>query len=115
MHLAAVKRTPSKDKSDLLDGSCFAHDHFEYYPNINCIFILLLSLPVGSCSCERSFSSLRRLKNWCHTTMTDSRLDSLALGCINSERTPLPESVLQVWDHSGHRRIVTAFQSESDD
>ena len=33
----------------------------EFYPNISTILQLLLTLPVGSCSCERSFTSLRRL------------------------------------------------------
>ena len=32
------------------------------YPNIYAILSLLLTLPVGSCTCERSFSALRRLK-----------------------------------------------------
>ncbi|KAK2549573.1 52 kDa repressor of the inhibitor of the protein kinase [Acropora cervicornis] len=34
------------------------------YPNISTIFQLLLTLPVGTCSCEPSFSALRRLKTW---------------------------------------------------
>ena len=81
-----------------------------FYPNIHAILLLLLTLPVGSCSCERSFSSLRRLKSWCRSSMTDSRLDSLAVGYINNERTISPEEILRVWDRSGHRRITTAFQ-----
>ena len=32
------------------------------YPNIYAILSLLLTLPVNSCTCERSFSALRRLK-----------------------------------------------------
>ncbi|KAJ8308417.1 hypothetical protein KUTeg_013291 [Tegillarca granosa] len=35
----------------------------QYYPNVNAILELLIALPVGTCSCERSFSSLRRLKH----------------------------------------------------
>ena len=114
VHVAEVGHTPSKSKSDLLDGSNLVHISQEFYPNIYSILSLLLALPVGSCSCERSFSSLRRLKSWCRTSMTDGRLDSLALGCINCDRTPPPEHVLQVWDRSGHRRIATAFQKEYD-
>ena len=37
------------------------------YPSIYAILSLLLTLPVGSCTCERSFSALRRLKSWCRT------------------------------------------------
>lgn len=83
-----------------------------YYPNIHAILLLLLTLPVGTCSCERSFSSLRRLKTWCRSSMADDRLNSLAVGYINEERTPPPTEVLKIWDHSGHRRIAVAFQKE---
>lgn len=34
--------------------------HTQFYPNIRQILLLLLALPVGSCSCERSFSALRQ-------------------------------------------------------
>ena len=49
--------------ADLLHGSRLAHKNCEFYPNISTILSLLLILPVGSCSCERSISSLRRLNN----------------------------------------------------
>ena len=90
---------------DLLFACNFADDNKVYYPNIHTILILLLSLPVGSCSCERSFSALRRLKTWCRSSMTDEQLDHLALGYINP-----PENILQAWDRSGHHRIALAFQ-----
>ena len=109
--MTELNYTTSDKKSDLLDGSCIARKGRAFYPNINAVLSLLLVLPVGSCSCERSFSALRRLKTWCCTTMTDLRLDSLAVGSINCGRTPTPEQVLRVWDHSGHRRVATAFQS----
>ena len=41
--------------------------------------------------------------------MTDERLDSLALGYINQERSFSPEEVLRVWDRC---RIALAFQHE---
>ena len=94
----------------LFDAAVLAHKSFPYYPNIHAILLLLLTIPVGSCSSERSFSSLRRLKTWCRNSMTNKRLDSLAMGFINRERTPSPEKILQVWDQSGHRKIAIAFQ-----
>lgn len=72
VHVAEVAHTLNKSKSDLLDGSLLAHTSRGFYPNIYSIFSLLLALPVGSCSCERSFSALRRLKTWCSTTMMES-------------------------------------------
>ena len=46
--------------------------------------------------------------------MTDGRLDQLALGYINQERTFSPDSALQAWDRSGHRRIALAFHDRVD-
>jgi hAT family C-terminal dimerisation region len=40
---------------------------------------LMLICPVSSCKAERSFSSLRRLKTWLHTSMTQSRLNAIAV------------------------------------
>jgi hypothetical protein len=51
-----------------------------YYLNISTIFQLILSLPVGSCSCERSFNSLRRLKTWSRTSMKEDRLNGMYTG-----------------------------------
>ena len=111
IHMA--ERPGTDAKANLLSTCEFAQENRLFYPNIHVILLLLLCLPVGSCSCERSFSALRRLKTWCRSTMTEQRLDSLALGYINQERSFTPEDVLQVWDRSGHRRVALAFQ-ESD-
>ena len=41
-------------------------------------------IPATSCSCERSFSSLRRLKTYLRSTMTQNRLINLAILAIES-------------------------------
>jgi len=46
---------------------------------------IVLCMPVTSCTCERSFSSLRRLKNYLRTTMTQERLNHLAILNTHSE------------------------------
>ena len=107
------ERPDTDTKADLLSVCKFAQENRLFYPNIHAILFLLLCLPVGSCCCERSFSALGRLKTWCRSTMTEERLDSLALGYINQERSFTPEEVLQIWDRSGHRRVALAFR-ESD-
>lgn len=108
LHMAEWTNVDTKE--DLLSTCNFAEENRLFYPNIHTILLLLLCLPVGSVSCERSFSALRRLKTWCRNSMTDERLDSLALGYINHERTFTPEEVLRAWDRSGHRRVALAFQ-----
>ena len=112
MHMAQMHDIEERQSQSLLFANTFANNNYMYYPNIHTILLLLLSLPVGSCSCERSFSSLRRLKTWCRNSMTSERLDTLAIGFINREWTPSPEDVVRTWDRSGHRRIASAFHSE---
>ncbi|XP_037531372.1 zinc finger MYM-type protein 1-like [Nematolebias whitei] len=58
-----------------------------------------LTLPVTSVSCERSFSCLRRLKNYLRNSSGDSRTSDLALLAINPLRTRTLDS----------DRIIDAF------
>ena len=45
-----------------------------------CILVrLLIVSPASSAKAERSFSALRRLKTWLRTTMTETRLNSIAV------------------------------------
>ena len=86
------------------------------FPNITTIFELLLTLPVGFCSCERSFSAMRRLKTWQRSTMEEERFNGLALMNIHSNNDVGhidPINVLKRFDPTGHLRIGRLF-CESD-
>lgn len=50
-----------------------------YYANIDILLRILCTLPVTSCSAERSFSALKRTKTSLRSTMTNSRLTTLTL------------------------------------
>ena len=65
-----------------------------------------------SSSCERSFSSLRRLKTWSRTSMANVRLNGLALAYIRKPTEIDSSSVLKRWYASGHRRIALTFRSK---
>ena len=88
-----------------------------FYPNIYAVLSMLLTLPVGSCSCERSFSALRRFKTWSRTSMGENRLNGLALAHIHQNHPFVEEldntEVLKEWDASMHRRIALAFDHSS--
>lgn len=45
--------------------------------------IILVTLPCTTCTVERSFSSLRRIKTWLRSTMAESRLNGLAMMSIH--------------------------------
>ncbi|XP_065643035.1 52 kDa repressor of the inhibitor of the protein kinase-like [Hydra vulgaris] len=59
--------------------------NFPGFENIKVCLKLLATFPLTSCECERSFSSLRRLKNYMRSTMVQDRLNGLALMNIHTE------------------------------
>ena len=44
-------------------------------------------MPVTNCSAERSFSVLRRVKNYVRSTISQDRLNALATLCIEADLT----------------------------
>ena len=55
-------------------------------------------LPVSTASAERSFSTMRRLKTYLRSTMTDKRLTGLALMNIHTDLEIDSEEVLKQFD-----------------
>ena len=51
----------------------------DFFPNIEILFKIACTLAVTSAECERSVSRLRYLKNYLRSTMTEKRLNGLAL------------------------------------
>ncbi|XP_065064865.1 52 kDa repressor of the inhibitor of the protein kinase-like [Rhopilema esculentum] len=49
------------------------------FPNMYTVFQILATIPVTTCTCERSISALRRLKTYLRSTMKQERLNALAL------------------------------------
>ena len=60
--------------------------HIELYPAVRQAFITLLILPATTCTVERSFNALRRVKIWLRTTMFDDQLFGLCLMSIHRNR-----------------------------
>ena len=52
---------------------------FDSFADIKVALRILATLPVTSCECERSFSAMRRLKNYTRSTMVEDRFNALAL------------------------------------
>ena len=50
-----------------------------FFPNIHTMLKLLCTTAVTSCECERSISALRRLETYLRTTMSQERINGLAL------------------------------------
>ena len=54
----------------------------EMFQTLKSVFQVALTVPVSSCSCERSFSALRQLHTWLRRTMCQDRIHHLALMSI---------------------------------
>ncbi|KAL4098636.1 hypothetical protein QTP88_023199 [Uroleucon formosanum] len=57
----------------------------EFFPNIKILLQIFTTLPVSTATAERSFSTLRRLKNYLRSTMSEVRLNGLAMLNIHKE------------------------------
>ncbi|XP_030047652.1 uncharacterized protein LOC115461718 [Microcaecilia unicolor] len=79
-----------------------------YYPNFTKLLKLALTLPVGTATCERSFSAMRRVRNWLRSTMGQERLTTLCL--LNTESDLVgdidPEQIIDTYDAKSSRRMM---------
>ena len=64
------------------------------FPNIKKLLKIFATLPVTSCTSERSFSTLRRLLTYLRSTTGSNRLNGLALLNIHPDITVSSEEVL---------------------
>ena len=61
------------------------NNYEEIYPNVHIALSIFLSMMVSNCSGERSFSVLRRVKNYLRSNISNNRLNALELLCIEGE------------------------------
>ena len=64
-----------------------SHDGIQSaFPNVEVILRIFLSVMVTNCSGERSFSQLKQIKSEIRSTMTQTRLSSLSLLCMECDK-----------------------------
>ena len=80
-----LKRKDSETKSMWLYRIIIETKVAESFPNVETALHLFLTLMVTNCSGERSFSVLKRVKNYLRSTMSQTRLSALALLSIESD------------------------------
>lgn len=56
----------------------------DVFPNLCRLVQVGLTIPISSATCERSFSSMRRINNWLRTSMKQAKFTDLSV--INIER-----------------------------
>ena len=77
-------------------------------PNVYTLMKLFATLPLSSCSCERSASALRRLNNYLRSTQTAERLTALVLIHISYEVDIDTDTVCKLYLEKYPRRIQCA-------
>ncbi|XP_068239780.1 zinc finger MYM-type protein 1-like [Palaemon carinicauda] len=67
------------------------------FPQVEALLRLLLVSPASSCTAERSFSALRRLKTWLRSSMSQQRLNHLMICHVHRDRlaTLSPQRLLR--------------------
>ena len=70
------------------------------FPNIRILLMIICTLPVTSCSSERSFSGLKRVKSALRSTMGNERLSSLSLLHLHRD---INISIPEIIDEFAHR------------
>ena len=78
----------SEDKPNTLVGFISHIERYkEAFPELYRLGVIAISLPVSTASCERSFSALRHIKTWVRNSISNEKLDSVAVLAIECERT----------------------------
>ena len=67
----------------------------DMYPHIYTLIIIMATLPVTSCECERSISMLRCIKTSLRSTMGQGRLNGLAMLQYNRHISLTADEVVQ--------------------
>ncbi|CAI6362480.1 unnamed protein product [Macrosiphum euphorbiae] len=76
---------------------------YDCFPEINILLNILVTLPATTASAERNFSSLRRIKTWMRTRISEDRLNGLALLHAHRDITINSEDVIDVFAKSNRR------------
>ena len=80
---------------------------FSSFSNIKICLRILGTSPVTTCICERSFSSMRRLKNYTYSTMVAERLNGIALMHVHQEIIPDTQKVIDLYASQNRRLNFT--------
>ena len=76
------------------------------YPNIYTLSVIMATLPVTSCECERSISMLQHIKSSLRSTRVKNRLNGLAMLYYNRHITLRPDEVVQEFSSRHPRKLL---------
>ena len=91
-----------------------AYTDQDFYPNIHALLVLMATLPVTSCECERSISMLRLVKSALRSTMAEDRLNGLAMMQYHRDVTLDVDEVVKEFSLRHPRRLLLVNPFSSD-
>lgn len=77
----------------------------EIFPTIHGLLRILATLPLSVASAERTFSTLRRIKSWLRSTMSEDRLVGLALMNVHRDIELIVDNIIDRFAKLGNRRL----------
>lgn len=80
----------------------------DFFPNIKVLFKVACTLPITSVECERSISRLRCLKTYLRSSMSEERLNGLAMMHVHRDIPYLPDEVISEFSREHPRRLELA-------
>ena len=83
------------------------HCNRNFFPNIHVLLRLLATLPVTTAECERSISGLKLLKTSLRSTMTNQRLNGLALMRLHRNITVDSWAIVDAFGRKFKTRMAT--------
>jgi hypothetical protein len=86
-HVSSNKTAEKPESTSLFNLSTFLRNQSlcNVYPNLDIALRIALCTPATNCSGERSFSCLKRMKNYQRSSLSQEKLNSLALLYIEAE------------------------------
>ena len=103
-----------KDKKELpLTVASLLKTDLRGFPNIHEAFLILGTLPITTCECERSVSAIRRLKTYTRSSMDQTRFNSLALMSIHRKINPDIDKIINTFASKGPRRLELLFANNT--
>ena len=87
-------------------GKTLQYADKDFYPNINVLLRIMVTIPVTSCECERSISLLGRIKTSLRSTMGQGRLNGLAMLHCHQDIELTPEEVVQEFTLRHPRHMI---------
>ncbi|XP_065680477.1 52 kDa repressor of the inhibitor of the protein kinase-like [Hydra vulgaris] len=99
-----------KEKTELPSTISDTLKFMDMRTNVLEAFHILATIPITTCECERSISTLRRIKTYTRSTMLKNRLNRLALMSIHQEIVPDINRVIEIFASKGDRKLEFLFK-----